>query len=985
MHDSSGLAGALGIAGVAVSLLLLSSGIGLAQPACRAERATLQVPKDLALCASLEKAVRDPGALALSDYQDKLASFLRNFCHRNEAAGWTSDKRVRDTGPFVGIFQNGNWSGKYFGTHAPVVTWYSPDLIAWLKANRPETGTGASAPVPDGAIMVKEMFPPPTARCADVDVRRLFPLNGGAIMVRASRASHDGWFWGWFGWEKGAWTPDWPAAASNGYPNMGFGMYCTNCHASARDNHTFASLRNIKGEPGEPLVFLSQDFFLSEPFQTHHEEVGKKKTNPSLQPELPYSSEFTKLFRLLSKALPSDETIRPLPSETYDSAWVPAGKPTAKSRFVTSDQCLGCHSAGGTGLQFQMTEPGPDERLVNISPYGTWRSSPMGLSGRDPVFFAQLASESETFHPESSAFVQDTCLSCHAVQGHRQRAIDRHADAGKCDTFSRKDIDAVPFPPSDPVSKLARYGALARDGVSCTTCHSMAIGRDEMAAARTQPQNACIEERQQRTNPGLTGLARTFTGTFLVGPPGKISGPSKDLKQKPMAAATGLVPEHNEHVKSAELCASCHTVHLPILHRGKIVGRTYEQATYPEWAFSGYRVGRTVDGALPYGAGDRAQTCQDCHMPNRDAAGKPYRSKVATIQEYNSFPQAEYTLPAQDIDLRERENFAKHTLVGLNLFLIKMAQQFSGMLGIRTEDPMLPARTGIEPLTTTERAILEQAAHRTADIGIAEVARDASALSAKVTILNKTGHKFPSGVAFRRAFIEFSVLDIDGKVLWSSGRTDAAGVIVDDKGAPVAGELWWKPDCSARIDPAARAHQRHFQVVSRQDQAQIYQELTVAPADVAAPVCGPQAKPEGALTTSFLSICSRVKDNRLLPHGFLPLAERIKIAGALGAGADLAEEVASVAVGDDADYRNGGSDSVVYRIPLADIRGTPAAVRASLYYQATPPYFLQDRFCTSKSEDTSRLYYVAGRLDVAATPIRDWKLQVGASVQADVP
>ena len=30
---------------------------------------------------------------------------------------------------------------------------------------------------------------------------------------------------------------------------------------------------------------------------------------------------------------------------------------------------------------------------VNISPYGEWRASPMGLAGRDPVFYAQLESE----------------------------------------------------------------------------------------------------------------------------------------------------------------------------------------------------------------------------------------------------------------------------------------------------------------------------------------------------------------------------------------------------------------------------------------------------------------------------------------------------------------------------------------------------------------------------------------------------------------
>ena len=59
--------------------------------------------------------------------------------------------------------------------------------------------------------------------------------------------------------------------------------------------------------------------------------------------------------------------------------------------------------------------------------------------------------------------------------------------------------------------------------------------------------------------------------------------------------------------------------------------------------------------------------------------------------------------------------------------------------------------------------------------------------------------------------------------------------------------------------------------------------------------------------------------------------------------------------------------------------------RAALYYQATPPYYLQDRFCTSRGEDTARLYYMAGRLDVAATPIKDWKLKVGPTAQARIP
>jgi hypothetical protein len=101
----------------------------------------------------------------------------------------------------------------------------------------------------------------------------------------------------------------------------------------------------------------------------------------------------------------------------------------------------------------------------------------------------------------------------------------------------------------------------------------------------------------------------------------------------------------------------------------------------------------------------------------------------------------------------------------------------------------------------------------------------------------------------------------------------------------------------------------------------------------------------------------------------------------------MALDTDPVGVGDDPDYRTGGSDSLVYRIPLDALKGNgkPAAIQATLHYQATPPFFLQDRFCTSKSPDTQRLYYVAGNLNLAGTPAQDWKLRVVTSGPVSVP
>jgi hypothetical protein len=452
-----------------------------------------------------------------------------------------------------------------------------------------------------------------------------------------------------------------------------------------------------------------------------------------------------------------------------------------------------------------------------------------------------------------------------------------------------------------------------------------------------------------------------------------------------MEHAIGNTPVHTQDIRASEVCGSCHTVHLPVMVGKDVIDHTYEQTTYPEWAFSAYRVGETPQGKLPDGAGPLAESCQSCHMPSRGDDGTPYRSKIASIQEYSSFPQSEHGLGPEDLDLAVREGFARHTLVGLNVFFLEMAQQFPDVLGIRTQDPMLVS-LGVDPLILSEQAILDQASRSTAKVAVTGVAREGGVLSATVEVKNLAGHKLPSGVGFRRAFLELAVLDQDGNVLWASGRTDGAGVLVDEKGAPLPGERWWKDDCSALLHPARLVYQPHYQVIRSQGQAQVYQELVTAPpAGAGAGSCGLDAEPTPPFTTSFLSICGHVKDNRLLPEGFLPLARRVAIARALGAQDDLARESGAHGVGSDPDYVHGGGDSLLYEIDLAEVRGTPASLRATLFYQAMPPYFLQDRFCTSKSEDTQRLYFLAGHVNLDGTAGEGWKLEVVGSGKVPVP
>ena len=107
-----------------------------ASPTCPDEQATAQLPSPEQIkniCEKLKDDVRTPGKFRLDVYEAKLSAYLGAMCHRNAAEGWVRDKRVRDAGPWVGTYRDGKWSGRGFGTHAPVLIWSSKEMHAWLS------------------------------------------------------------------------------------------------------------------------------------------------------------------------------------------------------------------------------------------------------------------------------------------------------------------------------------------------------------------------------------------------------------------------------------------------------------------------------------------------------------------------------------------------------------------------------------------------------------------------------------------------------------------------------------------------------------------------------------------------------------------------------------------------------------------------------------------------------------------------------------
>ena len=171
------------------------------------------------------------------------------------------------------------------------------------------------------------------------------------------------------------------------------------------------------------------------------------------------------------------------------------------------------------------------------------------------------------------------------------------------------------------------------------------------------------------------------------------------------------------------------------------------------------------------------------------------------------------------------KGFARHQLQGLNVFLLEMFDQFmepdtstppnysNDILGVRKSDYMSTLANDLQNAISN---FVQAARQETATIELLQPKIGSQTLTADVRVTNLTGHRLPSGVGFRRAFIEFVVMDnrtIDPAtgqptVVWSSGRTNAAGVIVDGQGNPLPTEYIGTATNRKGAVPAALLRQR---------------------------------------------------------------------------------------------------------------------------------------------------------------------------------
>lgn len=376
----------------------------------------------------------------------------------------------------------------------------------------------------------------------------------------------------------------------------------------------------------------------------------------------------------------------------------------------------------------------------------------------------------------------------------------------------------------------------AMDGVSCTLCHQIAntnLGLDESYSGGY--------DIDQVTSKPLRPAYGPYTNSFSM----------------PMQNLGGFTPTYSPHVNESELCATCHTLYTPYVDsQGAVLGEFPEQTPYLEWEKSRY-------------AGKLDKSCQDCHMPLAD--GSVVISSIG----------AGMGRPFQ------RSPFFQHFFVGGNTFMLNVLKEGAQKLG-------LTAST--ENFDDTIARTLNQIQNNAATLKISAARKSGNNLEITLLVKNLAGHKFPTGIPIRRAWLELSVIDADNKTVFSSGA--------QGKNGEIAGN-------DADVD--SDSFEPHYDVITDPSQVQIYEAI--------------MANSDGEVTYTLLRAAEYLKDNRLLPLGF----------NKKKADADIAVYGKA---DDDKNFR-GGADKVLYKVDISGYQ-KPFKISAKLHFQSVSSQFIND-------------------------------------------
>lgn len=333
----------------------------------------------------------------------------------------------------------------------------------------------------------------------------------------------------------------------------------------------------------------------------------------------------------------------------------------------------------------------------------------------------------------------------------------------------------------------------------------------------------------------------------------------------PMFNFVGIEPVYSPHITDAGLCASCHTlVTETIGENGQFTGSTFvEQATYHEWLNSAYD--------------PQDVSCQACHMPRLE-------EPVVISSNY--------------LFLQGRSPYGMHTLAGANTFMLQLMKEHREELGLSA----LP-----EHFDRSIAATFDMLQEQSLFVDLDWTGTQDDTAYFELRLVNRAGHKLPSGYPARRMFVEFLLRTPTGDTLFHSGRFDREYRLVHEEPG---------------VEP-------HHNIINRPEQVQIYEMAA--------------GSESGQFTVLLMNASTMLKDNRLPPLGFSashPVYDTTRIVGRALSDSDF-------------NYENGqegsGSDVLHFHLPAQGYVG-PVEASARIYYHALPPKWLDPVLAASTPE-----------------------------------
>ena len=376
-----------------------------------------------------------------------------------------------------------------------------------------------------------------------------------------------------------------------------------------------------------------------------------------------------------------------------------------------------------------------------------------------------------------------------------------------------------------------------------------------------------------------SSLGTLFTGQIPYDTNRIVYGPFVGPMPGPMQLYVGLTPTYGPHLAESKACSPCHNlISNTVDLTGTPTGSTFvEQATYHEYLNSAYPIVQQV-------------TCQTCHMPQIE-------DPIKIANGYTALPG--------------RTPFNLHSFAGANSFMVQLIKDNKQALGVMADD---------KNFDSTLTAIDKMLRLQTIDLFPALDTTYSDTAFFSVRLVNKAGHKFPSGYPSRRAVLQFIAIKPNGDTLFASGLFDNAFEVVN----------------------ANPVFEPHHDIINDKTQSQIYEMVM---GDV-----------NGDKTTVLERAATHLKDNRLTPLGFTtlhPAYDTCEIVGVDASDIDF-NKISGV--------EGSGADIVHYHIPLDGYNGT-LTVYVNVFYQTLPSSFLNEMQTYSSAEiDTFlNMYASAGK------------------------